>query len=97
MNVDRPKLTPEVALQELTDQMKREEEMAAEGGPHSFSFNRNNPNPGHEHSRGRNPTPAQLLSHSLDHTNWQTPGLNDAKPADPNSPAQPKSKENPGA
>ena len=97
MNVDRPKLTPEVALQELTDQMKQEEEMAAAGGAQSFSFNRNNPNPGREHSRGRNPTPAQLLSHSLDHTNWQTPGLNDGRPADPNSPTQPKSTENPGA
>ena len=43
MNVDRPKLTPEIALQELTNKMKREEELAAEGGGHSFSFNSQNP------------------------------------------------------
>ena len=69
MNVDRPKLTPEIALQELTNKMKREEEMAAAGG-HSFSFHGSQ----NRDSIGQNMTPAQI-SRSMDHNSWQTPGL----------------------
>ena len=83
MNVDRPKLTPEIALQELQDKMKREEEMAREGG-HAFSFQRGNANQNRENYRGQNMTPAQL-SQSMDYNSWQTPGLATVNMDDMNS------------
>jgi len=57
MNVDRPKLTPEIALEELKEQRKREAEMAGTGG-HSFSFHGSNPNRHRDVPRGQQMTPA---------------------------------------
>ena len=75
---DRPKLTPEIALQELEDKMQKEAEM---NGQQSFSFN----NLENTMRSGTGPsgasiahqTPAQILSQSIDHRRWRTPGLPD--------------------
>ena len=73
---DRPKLTPEIALQELQDKMQKEAEL---DGQQSFSFTNleNTVQPGTALGGGSvgHPTPAQILSQSIDHTKWRTPGL----------------------
>jgi len=46
MNVDRPKLTPEIALQELTNKMKNEQELTGGGAHHKSNFSFDGQNQG---------------------------------------------------